>query len=362
MMETIKVLIDNIDPDKGVLGNIIKTDHTVFALESIFPNNIINIEYHASGTLKYVRKLDKYVYPIIMHNLTYINFMFAIGDSDYDVIALLPKEVRQAYFKNKVTILIVILEPLGGTHTSIDIKTFIKMIENNPRYNNMLFLTLHYIDSPNFMFINILQDLMQDWGPLDGELTTYDKLENHANRRFCCFLMNHRESEERNWLIRFFIKNNLLTKAFISVTNWDGDELFFNNLDLISTLNKSAINIIPEGNFERKLDHFMSEKVYRCFTNRKPFIYLGQHQSLQYIRSLGYKTFSPIINEDYDQIENDKLRFIEVCRQIKILADKSLEEFKNDMRQLEDICEHNYKLFVSTQNAAIPKLVSRLTE
>ena len=361
-METIKVLIDNIDPDKGVLGNITKTDHTHYALESIFPNNMSNIEYHASGTLNYVRKLDKYVYPIIMHNLTYINFMFAIGDSDYDVIALLPKKVRRAYFKNKVTILIVILEPLGGTHTSIDIKTFVKMIENNPRYNNMLFLTLHYIDSPNFMFINILQDLMQNWGPLDGELNTYDKLENYDNRRFCCFLMNHAESEERNWLIRFFIKSKLLTKAFISVTNWGGDELFFNNLDLISTLNKSAINIIPEGNFQRDLAHFMSEKVYRCFTNRKPFIYLGQYQSLQYIRSIGYKTFSPIINEDYDQIKIDKVRFIEVCKQIQILANKPIKEFKNDMRKLEEICEHNYKLFISTDNAARHKLVSRVTE
>ena len=214
-METIKVLIDNIDPDKGVLGNIIKTDHTVFALESIFPNNIINIEYHASGTLKYVRKLDKYVYPIIMHNLTYINFMFAIGDSDYDVIALLPKEVRQAYFKNKVTILIVILEPLGGTHTSIDIKIFIKMIENNPRYNNMLFLTLHYIDSPNFMFTNIIENIMTNWGPLDDIYKNktkekFDLLEEYTNRRFLCLNINYKESPERLLLLRFLEKYNLL--------------------------------------------------------------------------------------------------------------------------------------------------------
>ena len=32
------------------------------------------------------------------------------------------------------------------------------MVENNPRYKNVLFLTLHYIDSPNFMCVNILED------------------------------------------------------------------------------------------------------------------------------------------------------------------------------------------------------------
>ena len=361
-METIKVLIDNIDPDKGVLGNIIKTHNPHPALEAIFTDKIANIEYHASGTLKYVNKLGKYVYPIIMCNLTYINFMFSVEESVHDVIALLPKEVKRAYFKNKVTVLIVIFEPLGGTNTSINIKTFVKMIEQNPRYSNILFLTLHYIDSPNFMFINILQNTMKDWSTLDDDLIPYDKLENYDNRRFCCFLMNHNESKERDWLLKFFISNNLVNKGFISAANWSGDELLFNNLDLVSTLNKSAINIIPEGNFERDLDHFMSEKVYRCFTNRKPFIYLGQYQSLQYMRSIGYKTFSPIINEDYDQIKIDKVRFVEVCKQIKILANKPIKEFKNDMRKLEEICEHNYKLFISTDNVARHKLVSRLTE
>ena len=362
-METVKVLIDNIDPDKGVLGNIIKTHNPHHALEAIFTSKIANIEYHASGTLKYISKLGKYVYPIIMSNLTYINFMFSIGpDGTHDVISLLPEQVKRAYFKNKVTVLIVIFEPLGGTNTSIDIKTFVKMIEQNPRYNNILFLTLHYIDSPNFMFINILQNIMKDWSTLSDSSIPYDKLENYDNRRFCCFLMNHNESKERDWLLKFFISNNLVNKGFISAANWSGDELLFNNLDLVSTLNKSAINIIPEGNFERELDHFMSEKTYRSFLYRKPFIYLGQYQSLEYMRSIGYKTFSPIINEDYDQIKIDKVRFVEVCKEIKILANKPIKEFKNDMRKLEEICEHNYKLFISTDNAARHKLVSRVTE
>ena len=106
----------------------------------------------------------------------------------------------------------------------------------------------------------------------------------------------------------------------------------------------------------------MSEKTYRSFLYRKPFIYLGQYQSLEYMRSIGYKTFSPIINEDYDQIKIDKVRFVEVCKEIKILANKPIKEFKNDMRKLEEICEHNYKLFISTDNAARHKLVSRVTE
>jgi len=365
MTETIKVLIDDIDPNRGILGNITKTNHTDFALRSIFPSrSTTNIEYIASGALKYINrdKLDKYVYPIVIHNLTYINFMFSIGDSDYDIIGLLPRQVKKQYFKNKVVILIIILEPLGGNNSAIDIMSFVKMIESNPRYNNMIFLTLHYIDSPNFLFINILQDVMVDWSPLDDGLMHYDEIKNYDNRHFCCFLMNFRESEERKWLIKFFIKNKLLTKGFVSATNWHDEELLFDNLDIESTLNKVSLNIIPEGNFDRRLDHFMSEKVYRCFKYKKPFIYLGQYQSLQYIRSIGYKTFSPIINEDYDQIENDKIRFIEVCKQIKILVDKPIEEFKDDMCQLEEICEHNYKLFISKQNEAKHTLISRLTK
>ena len=48
MTETIKVLIDHIDPIEGVLGNITKTDHTDHALRAVFPQANYDIAQMAS--------------------------------------------------------------------------------------------------------------------------------------------------------------------------------------------------------------------------------------------------------------------------------------------------------------------------
>ena len=40
-----------------------------------------------------------------------------------------------------------------------DLQNFIRIIEQNPRYNNILFFTLHYIDSPNFMYCFLANSL-----------------------------------------------------------------------------------------------------------------------------------------------------------------------------------------------------------
>ena len=39
--------------------------------------------------------------------------------------------------------------------TDEDIKLLVKTVETNPRYKNLLFMTMHYIDSPNFFTFNI---------------------------------------------------------------------------------------------------------------------------------------------------------------------------------------------------------------
>ena len=57
------------------------------------------------------------------------------------------------------------------------------------------------------------------------------------------------------------------------------------NIDIVKGLDKSLLNIIPEGNFDRRGYHFITEKTYRSFLYKKPFIYLGQYQGLKYIKS-----------------------------------------------------------------------------
>ena len=78
------------------------------------------------------------------------------------------------------------------------------------------------------------------------------------------------------------------------------------------------------------------------------------------MQSLGYKTFSPVIDESYDEIENDKLRAATVCKEIKRLMDKPTEDFVKDMLQLQDICEHNYKLYLTNKTVFKNKFYKKI--
>jgi hypothetical protein len=359
----INVLIDNIDPEIGIRGNIIKSDDTFYTIEDMFSEATIN--YYASGTLMCKNKLiDNWIYPIIVHNLTFINFMFDWGDTNKDIIALLPTRVKRLYFEGRGTIVVIIKEPLQAIDPQQqDLQNFIRMIEENPRYKNIIFLTLHDIDSPNFIWANVIEDTMKDWGPSDNDYKTkeetYEYLENYKGRRFLCLLANYKESFERRALIKFLEQHKLLNEGFVSAPGYPSAEIF-KELDITSSINKSLINIIPEGNFDRKGYHFISEKTYRSFVYRKPFIYLGQYKSIEYMQSLGYKTFSPIIDEGYDNIKDDKRRAAQVFTEIKRLIDKPLNDFVKDMKQLKNICEHNYNLYLHNKHESKNKFYKKI--
>ena len=79
MKKSINILIDNIDPVTGIKDNITNTDEDTFSLlKSMFRD--VNLNYYASGTLFAYstedRQIENWIYPIIIHNLTFINFMF----------------------------------------------------------------------------------------------------------------------------------------------------------------------------------------------------------------------------------------------------------------------------------------------
>ena len=130
--KTINVLIDNIDPFRGIRGNITNDNDTFSTIEDMFPEATINC--YASGTLMCKNKLiDNWIYPVIIHNLTFINFMFDWGDTNKDIIALLPTRVKRLYFEGRGTIVVIIKEPLQAIDPQQqDLQNFIRMIS---RYN-----------------------------------------------------------------------------------------------------------------------------------------------------------------------------------------------------------------------------------
>ena len=75
---------------------------------------------------------------------------------------------------------------------------------------------------------------------------------------------------------------------------------------------------------------------------------VGNAYTLKKMREYGFKTFTPFIDESYDEIGDTTQRFLEIEKQINNLCSKSLEELHEWYWSIEDILKHNYYHFYNT--------------
>lgn len=99
---------------------------------------------------------------------------------------------------------------------------------------------------------------------------------------------------------------------------------------------------------------FITEKTYRAMFYKKPFILISQFNALKALKKEGYKTFSPYINESYDDIEDYQLRLNAIIQEIKRLNELPSNELNFIIQQCQETIEHNYKILHENVFNAIP--------
>ena len=106
------------------------------------------------------------------------------------------------------------------------------------------------------------------------------------------------------------------------------------------------IEVVLETLFDDTRLH-LTEKSLRPIACGHPFILAATHGSLQYLRNYGFRTFSDIIDESYDLIENplDRLKAIVIL--MKQITNWTKEERQYKMRLLQEIAEYNKQHFFS---------------
>ena len=88
---------------------------------------------------------------------------------------------------------------------------------------------------------------------------------------------------------------------------------------------------------------FITEKTWKAIAYGKPFLLNGDPKSLEYLRSLGYKTFGSFWDESYDSMNNvDSIKHISDI--VKKLCEKDIKEINNMYKDMLPILEHNKKL------------------
>jgi hypothetical protein len=142
--------------------------------------------------------------------------------------------------------------------------------------------------------------------------------------------------EETDYILRK-IKNSTFQKYFSNDDLWT-------NINIVTLFKKSYFYIVTERDYSNHCI-FPSEKIYKSFLYKIPFIHIGNPGMLKYLKERGFKTFNDIIDESYD-FENDyERRKRMIYSEILRIQNSPMNLFYND--KLYNILDHNYKLMKS---------------
>lgn len=174
-----------------------------------------------------------------------------------------------------------------------------------------------------------------------------DEVKGTENKKFCLFGSNIDKHHGGFSLIRWLKHQKLTSQGYISLSRVTEDinsnEIILPFLD-IETLNYVKFNIVVESWFTNEPYVMLTEKTYRNIHFRKPFVMIGQHNSLKQFRAIGYKTYNEVFDESYDTEKDDNLRLTKAFKLIKRLIDEPEEFWQKNKEKLENIHDHNVKI------------------
>ena len=92
---------------------------------------------------------------------------------------------------------------------------------------------------------------------------------------------------------------------------------------------------------------FLTEKFLKAVLSKNIFLLIGNPHSLDWLKSLGFKTFSDIIDESYDSEEVFYKRLLMIFEEVKRLCSYDVPALFNNILKINDVVEHNYNHFLN---------------
>jgi hypothetical protein len=89
---------------------------------------------------------------------------------------------------------------------------------------------------------------------------------------------------------------------------------------------------------------FYTEKLAKPLIGQRLFVLIGAQHMLKHLRNFGFKTFGTVIDESYDDIEENELRWQMAWNQIENLSN---QDPKSIYEKIQSTVDHNYKLIMS---------------
>jgi hypothetical protein len=131
----------------------------------------------------------------------------------------------------------------------------------------------------------------------------------------------------------------------------------------ITDYESTNIEVVLETLFDDQRLH-LTEKTLRPIAMGQPFILVGTHGSLKYLRDYGFKTFSDCWDESYDMITNGVDRMNKITNIMSDIVSMPPDKQKEMLVQAQTIAEYNKQHFFSDkfQNLVTAELRNNLAQ
>lgn len=174
-----------------------------------------------------------------------------------------------------------------------------------------------------------------------------------------------------NRLVSMWDKLNQISPITIDATmnqikqnGWAPEDLGFFPRDFMEdlTLNtKSYFEIVTETHFSDASCLYLTEKTWWPIVSFQPFIMVGSPFTLQYLRDLGFQTFSPFIDESYDAVVDPNLRIELIMAEIDRLCSMSIDELHELYCDMWPRLLYNFQLYIEkSKEIAIKEIRKRI--
>lgn len=303
---------------------------------------------------------NKHIYVINIYNVSFFYENLDIGFGCISEKYL--DDVRNG--KSKI-VLMLLYEGMSGSKDNYDLEIINKWRKDSNLPTNAIYfccgnLLCNEITIEKGLGITSIPILdFETWNTYQDDIVEYTPV----NEKNLFLNYNRNPRPHRVEFLSNLLNADIFNRGLISIGKViDGDnEFLINNTPITiddtydlkfnmacsitkSDYEKTFISVISETLVDEGT-LFITEKTWKPIMVGHPFMVLGNKGTLKYLKSIGYKTFSPWINEEYDDISDSTIRLNKIVNELDKLSKKSVEELQDIRKEMKDVCKHNHENF-----------------
>lgn len=195
---------------------------------------------------------------------------------------------------------------------------------------------------------------------LDKGYVSFGPCESHSNweKIWDWIKVNAIGNEELMQIVQSSEDIKHMPPLYLDLTDLNVNQVYPSE-DTYEYYENSYFSVVSETTFFYRDEHqnsrFLTEKTFKAIKMCHPFILVSIPKSLEVLKHSGYKTFSPWIDESYDDEMDDNKRLLKIRDEIHRLCNLNEYELEEFLVAMRDICEYNLKL-LTTKTKFISKL------